>query len=1253
MNASELTTSSESAFSRIRERCASHIRRGCAAALAVVLFCEPVGGINITMQLQQEGMNPDSDPTGQLLQFIANAAAAFWEDVLPQPGNYEVDIWWDTEELTGQMLGQWSFEAAPADNNIRINADPRDTDDNPVPWFFDLTPFDHIEFDFAAQVRSPNMGLNPWNYNGGQWLYRDLENVEQLLWFEGNPPEFMEVGFRGRAKDSAMQSQFDLLSTVIHEIGHELGVNETGGPWEADPAWLPGGTATFVETDAPGHLAARTSLMCAACGMQGTRRLPSAVDIMAAADDEGFSVIDLPRLDYIGDGVWHTLLHWTGAFPPEADDDAFLRDSNFVDLTGDAAVMSLTISNDSLLRILSGNTLTVADQNTIYEELGGEGTLTISDGGSLRVNSNATAMVDALTITGGHLVTLPGAIVDVGNDLTIANDGAGFDISANGGTIAIGGKLVNDGEIIGVGDTTTFDAVGLAVNAFDLDGVGENGEVKALLGDLVFDGKLTDAFNSEMQIDAGHAITMNDDWTLGGSGTLRLTGAPGDAAVVKGNSRMTVKGSINADVGLVNADNTQFDETAIVNVGNSADRLTLATDALMLGGTYTGAGAIEQQGNITVDADVTIEVNEYDWGNSAAGNDNITTLVEGSIFTIDSTTTGTPRNEYRGTIHNAGATLNVNLASGWLLPRREAANAPAGTLNLNGGDVDDPKVNGVPLTVEGNVRANGGVAIINADFITTQWANIQAQIGAVLLLRGQNTYDGGAIFGDGEIVQWGDTDVVSDTTINTMYYDLDGYELDPSWTVIHPGVTFTINSQRIDQPGEMFNGLASNNGGTLAINTPAAWTLVGRLQLTNDNGPAFVTGAPIIVEGRIVTIGGNEIFSPVTFLDNGRVTADLPTDVLRLRDHTNYEGGEYTGAGGIIQDATAFVNAPTQIDLGFFDMDGTTESNFIELHADLTLNVDTIDISDNEFNCHLEVTDPATFTVNTPAPWTMAGVLNVVGPSGTRVTVDGADVVLASDVLIGQSNELEFATDVSGPGNFTGGGDVVFLSEYSPGASAAMVTADGTAAFGNTATFFVEIGGVVPGQTYDVLSVTGEAMLDGTLELDLSDDFVPLPGNIFEIISANGGVQSSFASVLSPTFGDGFKFDVLYNEQSVVLQVIEAPNLPGDYNYNGTVENADLTLLLNNWGATVPPTPAGWLGTPLTAPAVDNEELTALLNNWGATIGAGSASTAAVPEPATLILMILTAVGCRGLVARTDQLQLPVPGVMRVPGLFR
>ena len=79
--------------------------------------------------------------------------------------------------------------------------------------------------------------------------------------------------------------------------------------------------------------------------------------------------------------------------------------------------------------------------------------------------------------------------------------------------------------------------------------------------------------------------------------------------------------------------------------------------------------------------------------------------------------------------------------------------------------------------------------------------------------------------------------------------------------------------------------------------------------------------------------------------------------------------------------------------------------------------------------------------------------------------------------------------------------------------------------------------------------------------------------------------------------------------------------LPGDFDGNGSVGNGDLTLLLDNWGDAVPPTPTGWNGLAPTTPGVGNDELTALLDGWGDVADAASA----VPEPTTLLLAVMGA----------------------------
>lgn len=84
---------------------------------------------------------------------------------------------------------------------------------------------------------------------------------------------------------------------------------------------------------------------------------------------------------------------------------------------------------------------------------------------------------------------------------------------------------------------------------------------------------------------------------------------------------------------------------------------------------------------------------------------------------------------------------------------------------------------------------------------------------------------------------------------------------------------------------------------------------------------------------------------------------------------------------------------------------------------------------------------------------------------------------------------------------------------------------------------------------------------------------------------------------------------------------------PGDFSGDGAVDQSDLSLLLANWGATVPPSPDGWDGAQPSPDLVDQDELSALLANWGVGVGSLAASGGQVPEPSTVITAVLCCVG--------------------------
>jgi len=152
------------------------------------------------------------------------------------------------------------------------------------------------------------------------------------------------------------------------------------------------------------------------------------------------------------------------------------------------------------------------------------------------------------------------------------------------------------------------------------------------------------------------------------------------------------------------------------------------------------------------------------------------------------------------------------------------------------------------------------------------------------------------------------------------------------------------------------------------------------------------------------------------------------------------------------------------------------------------------------------------------------------------------------------------------------------------------------------------------------------------------------------ITSAIAGTGSTLTLTLNGFMNGSvevFAFDNILIEGDLIGS---ATFIPGDFDGSGQVEQGDLTLLLNNWGAVVADgqaPEAGWVNLDdITAPAIDQDELTLLLNNWGniaplsdvlideislATGLSTSEVTALIPEPTTAMVLAL---GGLGLLAR-------------------
>jgi T5SS/PEP-CTERM-associated repeat protein len=221
----------------------------------------------------------------------------------------------------------------------------------------------------------------------------------------------------------------------------------------------------------------------------------------------------------------------------------------------------------------------------------------------------------------------------------------------------------------------------------------------------------------------------------------------------------------------------------------------------------------------------------------------------------------------------------------------------------------------------------------------------------------------------------------------------------------------------------------------------------------------------------------------------------------------------------------------------------------------------------------------------------------ISGGGGATIFYD--DVINNGEIRISTNGFTVFFGAVSGSGTFTGTGTVNFEGDLSPGNSPGAVNFAGDVVLGPEATLQIELGGTSAGTQYDQINVTGELMLDGTLEVSLINGFTPSAGQTFDILNW-GSLAGAFSSFVLPAL-DGLAWNTSQLASGTLTVAI-----PGDFNFDGTVGAADYVVWRKGVGVATTP---------------ENYDLWRV--NFGRTVGDGGVSNATVPEPAAALLTVL------------------------------
>ncbi len=871
-------------------------------------------------------------------------------------------------------------------------------------------------------------------------------------------------------------------------------------------------------------------------------------------------------------------------------------------------------------------------------------TLTINSTGLLDLTTFSEGLAN-VQLNGGHIaggtVSFTGSVtssaqptsaaIDSTIDLLAAttsftvNDGAASDdlivrgVVQNGsfqklgpGTMRLAGTTANTASITQVAAGTLVLDKPTGVNALAGTNVtvgdGTGGPLADVLRYGSNDNQLADTVtvtvNSSGLFDLADRSDTIGTLTISGSGAIETgTGALTVATAVSSSAAATA-GTISGNLNL-GGDSLPF------TIADGAPATDLTVAAKMSNGTLLKQGA----GTLALTDAALNSTSSYqlDAGTlNAAG----LTVAVGRTFTQNAGTfIGQLKNfgtfkynsgSFQGEIVNSGALeFHADFSSSDGLTNHASLTVPAGfTLTLDsGGLINSPTgtvtIQGGTLTGSGPTT-NQGLISGNGSFAGTGGFHNTGQViisdGAVTLSNtGTNTNAGTIAAGLSQSL------ILDASLANTGLVLLAGGSVAGSSTLTNS------TSGEIRGVGSVLAPLASDGGlihstgtGTLTIANFVGANTNGA-ELRADDGSAINVSAAFSSNGTIVVVGPNSQILGGTISNMGTIRGQGRVSNVVINSGTvRAEGGTLTlaalgssnGVGARIESATG-----TQV---IFSRGLTTNSGQIVLTGGA--------FDNNNFALANAGSIDGTGSlrigglVNTGSI-NASGSLDVFGP----VTNSGV-------VNVQPGATARFFGPVSGPGNYTGPGTTSFQNSFSPGASAAQVNFGGDLVFGGGASLAIEIGGASPGTQFDRLNVVGTATLAGALNISLLNGFTPTLGSSFQIIAATGGIVGTFSSTSFPAIGGGRGWNVVYSTGGVSLQVVSI-SVPGDYNNNGVVDAADYVLWRNGGPL------QNEVATPGSVTQQDYVEWRARFGN-SAGRGSGQAIAAAVPEPATWLLIV-------------------------------
>jgi hypothetical protein len=855
---------------------------------------------------------------------------------------------------------------------------------------------------------------------------------------------------------------------------------------------------------------------------------------------------------------WFAPASWNPMGAPATDDTVIVQ-TGIVDLQGgDATVAALTVSGGTIAGV--GGNLTVNGPITwTAGGFSGSGSIFAKNG----VDITGSASLDQRTFQlDGGTATLSGATTKVNMASNAVFDNRStFAITGDGGAMngaqGFGGSgvFINRGtlqktaaansgqtQFFNVGFNNAGGTVQVAHGTLQLSGGGTStggtftisapGGIDFDNGSFSFDTGSSIGGSGAVELSANATVAcpfnVTGATTIAG-GLVQLTGAiasVGALAVSFGTA------AFNSSTPTITPTSLNLSSTGVLTGGNA---FVLNSLFVWSGGTIAGTGGFTANAGIDMDGStknldlrtvtVTAGPISFAGGTNTLQMSNNAVLDLGASVTLDIDTDGgfDAQGFYgSGTIRNAGLLRKVG---------------DTGTTNIevrveNSGTVEND-ASGSTLRLAGGSNSTGSYIVAAGAVFELDGGDHEIKSSATLSGTGTTRFHSGTTTIAGAYNISGTTQVEGglvnfEGTVNNV----------GALTISNGSADFSSTSGPIAVSSATLSGGLLTGADTINVGGAFAWT-GGRIEGTTD--PSAIVNA-----GAGLTLGGG--------------TKRLDNRSLRLTGGT----ANMSGAFNVIElrDNAIFINQGTLLlqNDGGDDEQGFTGTGTVNNQGVVRKTV-TGNTGASRF-------DGVAFN-NSGTVEVLAGNLRFT--AGYKQTagltrLDGGTITAMPQLEI-QGGALEGTATISA--------DVLNGGEIRPGASAGLpglLTIAGSFTQTPSGKLVIEIGGANPPQ-FDRLAVVDAAELGGTLDVRLINQFVPLLGNIFPVVTYNGR-SGDFSHIDVPAIGAGLTLAVVAGNDEVTVEVVQGQPTP----------NATATIT-----ATAPPT-----STP-SAPATASRTATAAL----------------------------------------------------------